>query len=137
MPAEPTDPLERVRARTDQFWQALDAEYGLLDEAETARLLGGDPGKPARLRQAGELLAVERHGTLRYPAFQVTDGRPRPVMARLNALRQRHDLSESDVVLWMGTRTTYFRSEDRPIDHLDDDPDVVLGAAEASWGIIW
>ena len=123
----PADPPDRMHARTEQFWQAFRGESGLLDEAETARLLGGDPGEPARLRQAGELLAVERHGTFRYPAFQITDSRPRPLIAQLNALRQRHDLSESDVVLWMGSRTSFFGSEDRPVDHLTTTPTMFCG----------
>ena len=69
----------------------------------------------SRLRRAGEVLAVERAGEVRYPGFHFADGRPRSVIAQLAALRLRHNASETDVIFWLFSPTTYFHYERRPL----------------------
>ena len=137
MPAESTDGLSRMRARIEQFWQELDGEFGLLDHAGAAQALNGFAGEPARLHEKGALLAVDRHGNLRYPGFQFEGGRSRAMISDLITLGRRYDLSDADIVMWLCVPTTYLRQEDRPVDHLANEPDLVLKIAAAAWGVEW
>lgn len=125
-------------ARTDLFWRALEQECGLLTSTQAAEEVGAKATRSwaSDQRKAGKLLAIERLNKLLYPGFQFHQGAVRPLIKRLTEIAKPHQLTDRDIILWLGTRTTYMHGEDRPLDHLDE-PDVVADAAARSWGVVW
>jgi hypothetical protein len=108
---------------TENAWRRIEAEFGLLTAREVAELLGARPTK---------LLSVQRGKTLRYPGFQF-DREARailPVIEPLINLARANGWRMADVALWLTSPSTSFDAEDRPVDHLREDPDAVLAAAQ-------
>jgi hypothetical protein len=65
--------VARVAQATENAWQRIDDEFGLLSSTDVARLAGSKTPNRAlanSLRLDGKLLAVKRLNSYRYPGFQ-------------------------------------------------------------------
>lgn len=137
-----TEPaLARAVQAEKNLYDRIDAEFGLLTASEIGRRLGSRSRAPRNLaastRLAGRLVAVQRGNQLLYPGFQLApDGQPLPVMERLRRLAAEHGRSETGIVQWLCTPTTYLDGR-RPVDLLPDEPDTVLDVAARAWGVEW
>jgi hypothetical protein len=108
-----------VKAR---WWRMLEDEFGSFSEYETALLLGlqvSGADSVSAQRSAGKLLSYRR-GQDRFPLFQfnLDRGTVLPVIPELIALARSFGYSDSDLVLWMITKSSLFAAQDRPVDHL-------------------
>jgi hypothetical protein len=106
-------------------------EFGALTAAEIAEQRGAQTTNPhvtvSRWISGGRAFAVETPAGRRIPAFQLRDGAPRPVIARvLSALAG--SLEGWELLLWF-TASNGWLDGARPVDLLDEDPDAVVVAA--------
>ena len=98
------------------------AEFAAL----TASQIRGGADATNRLLADRRVFAVEGPAA-RFPAFQVEDGEPRPVIARVpEALAG--SLADWEILLWF-TGSTGHLDGARPVDRLLDTPDEVVTAA--------
>jgi hypothetical protein len=125
--------------------KSIEDEFGLLTSTQVAKLLGSSSNAAAArslandMRGRGELLFVRRLNKFLYPGFQFdpTVGRVRPLVKSLTQLANASGWEPEDVVLWLCSPTTYFEDESRPVDHFNNDTDVVLEVARRAWGVEW
>lgn len=137
--------MARAAQATENVMKSLADEFGLLTSADVAQLLGSKSKSTAArslandMRGRGELLAVRRLNKFLYPGFQFdhTQGRVKPLVKKLLQLAEANDWEPADVVLWLLSPTTYFEDESRPVDHFDNEPDLVLSAAQRAWAVQW
>lgn len=127
-PASVTQALRNADLRT-----AFLAEVGALTSAEVAQLAGSKAKNSSALagrwRSARRIFAVPWGGETLYPAFQLADGEPRPIIARiLQAFGERP--SGWEVALWFATPSAYLPRNARPIEQLGD-PDELVAAVHA------
>jgi hypothetical protein len=106
-------------------------EFGAWTAAEIADQRGARTTNPhvtvSRWMTAGRVFAVETPAGRRIPAFQLRDGEPRPIIARvLGALAG--SLRGWELLLWF-TASNGWLDGARPVDLLDKDPDAVVAAA--------
>jgi len=125
----------------ENLYNALDAEFGLLTPAAVGRAMGSRSRAPRNYanaaRAAGRLLALDRNSQALYPGFQFDDnGRPLEVIAKLRALGAEFDRTETGIVQWLLSPTTYL-ADARPVDYLASDADRVLGVAREASGVQW
>lgn len=134
-------PEQAYRAQTtENAWRAIEREFGLLTAAEVAQVVGST-AKSAKsyasdARRAGRLLAVKRMNKLLYPAFQLTEAGPLPVIRNLHQAAQGLEVGEESVLLWLSAPTTWWGDSSRPVDHLQDPEEVAL-AFEKHYGAEW
>ena len=125
----------------ENIWRNIDREYGMLTSVEVAELLGSR--KPNRsiastLRNEGTIVGIMRGNSYRFPGFQfdADQGAVVPVMPKLIAVARENERSDEDLVFWMTSASSFFREQDRPVDHLREE-DRVLAAAvdqfEGTW----
>lgn len=125
---------------TENLWRRVEVD-GLLTSSEVNILLGLDPTSGAivtGLRHTKQIIGVKRRNRIRYPAVQFSreSRNVRPVIPALIAIAAENDYSQTDLLLWMFTETTYFDDERRPIDHLEQTEEL-LDVARNSMGIQW
>jgi len=137
--AEPA--LARAVQAEHNLYDRLDAEFGLFTASEAGRRMGSRSNAPRNLaasaRREGRLVAVSRGHQVLYPGFQFgPDGAPLPVIAGLRALAAEYERSETGIVQWLCSPTTYLDGR-RPVDLLRETPDRVLDVAARSWGVDW
>jgi hypothetical protein len=130
----PLNPEEAV----EQFWNQVDAEFGLLTEAEVTQLFlkYDQPFTVEELRAYRQILEIERNGETLYPGYQFLNGAVRPVIVKLVLLGTEYGVSQPEVAAWMCSPTTYLVDAQRPVDFLDE-PDLIDDVAERSWGVVW
>src|SRR4051794_9161364 len=88
MAAEHSAQYAHALQATENAWREMEAEFGLLTEAEVAAAVSAAPFNAhfaSHERAAGRLLAVQRPDGLRYPGFQIDPSRRaiRPVIGEL------------------------------------------------------
>lgn len=133
--------VARSLAATEQLWQAVDDEFGLLSATELGRLLGSTAADPssmvAKRQQAGKLLWVRRGGRLRYPAFQfdAQQGEMYPAVPELVMRGAERGFDGPQVVQWLLAPSAALGG-DRPVDVLGD-TERVLAAADRAWSAEW
>ncbi|UOE43172.1 hypothetical protein [Agromyces larvae] len=133
LPAVPAG-LARIAQATENAWKRIEDEFGLLTSTEVAARLGSrnanrDLAKTYRKR--GQLLAVRRLNSFRYPGFQFTrDGQVRSIIPELVALAEEIGWPSEEVVLWLCAPSGAFDG-DRPVDHLDE-ADLIRRARETA-----
>ncbi|KGJ76932.1 hypothetical protein GY21_08815 [Cryobacterium roopkundense] len=115
----------------------MDEEFGLLDAGEVHELLGTEPDRDltsSKLELRG-LIRVEVGGRVLYPGFQIDRDKRAvlPVVAGLLDLAAENSWRSEDLALWLMGPSTSFEAEDRPVDHLREEPDAVLGAARSAF----
>lgn len=125
----------------ENIWRSIDREFGMPTSIEVAELLGSR--KPNRsiastLRSGGDIVGVMRGNSYRFPGFQFDQekGTVVPAMPKVIALARENGRSDEDLVFWLTSPSSFFREQDRPVDHLGEE-DRVLAAArdqfEGSW----
>lgn len=123
--------LDQARRNADFRGDFLKS-YNALAAAQVHDLAGSKADNTAALaarwRSSGKIFGVEHQGRILYPAFQFNDtGRPKPVVAAvLKALGRR---SPWQVASWFTAPNGWLPDDQRPIDVMDTDPDVVANAA--------
>jgi hypothetical protein len=99
-----------------------------------AERLGVDPGKIDAMRRAGELIAVRDDGSTEwlYPAWQLENGKPRRVTARIVAAARETGLDETQLYREL-TAPLGLRGDSRLVDLILEgrDEDVVRAVRSA------
>ena len=127
-------PRAPVEAQLEIDNAALRAEYlketPLMTAAEVRAASGLAPrnrSEPAsRWKREGRLFAVRRSGVDLYPAFQLVDGAPLPVIKEILAALPRH-LTGWQVAMWFASGNGWLQGAE-PQKRLAD-PDAVIAAA--------
>lgn len=149
-PSTPDVPVETVltpqlalsRRFTQEAWARLETEFGLLTTSEVAAILKETPTDHTLVstkRTENEILAVLRGPEFRYPGFQFDrdHGTVLPAIAPLIKIAHENQWTDGDLILWLQGPNTSFEKEDRPVDHLRNDPDLVLAAAQNQFATNW
>lgn len=125
---------------TENAWRRIRTDYGVISSTDVATLLGpakATPAFTARLRNSGRLIGVMRNGRYEHPGFQfdLQSRRVKPIFERLLQFATSIGWDHLDLVLWLGTPTTYFEDERTPLEHLDDDNllEIFEAAATVTW----
>ncbi len=132
--AVPTPAAVLQARRNAEALGALLEEFGALRSQEVADLAGSRATNRAALanrwRAEHRVVAVPVHDELLYPGFQFdAEGRPKPAIERVvGLLRCDPHAGDWQVALWFTSPTSWLGGR-RPVDLLDDDPDVVVDAA--------
>jgi hypothetical protein len=140
--SNPTPQLLKSQRATQRAWMRIEQEFGFLTDSQITELLGANRSNRAPLstmRSDNEILGVLRGCEYRYPAFQFDRGLGAvlPIIPSLIRLAHENKWSDQDVVLWLQGPTTSFELEDRHVDHLRTDPDLVIAAAKEAFGAEW
>ncbi|MGY4856865.1 hypothetical protein [Cryobacterium sp. AP23] len=127
--------LIRSLQATEDAWQRIEAEFGLLTAEDVAGILGATTTNWSTLfvlRNTGKVIAVNRGSSIRYPAFQFDHAQRVifPVIEPLIEVACANQWSCEDLTLWMIGPTTSFDNEDRPVDHVRE-PELLLAAAHS------
>lgn len=137
--AEPA--IARAVQAEHNLYARIDAEFGLLTSTEAGRRMGSRSRAPRNLaanaHRNNQLVAIRRGNHLVYPGFQFgPDGQPLAVIGRLRKIAEANDWSETGLVQWLCSPTTYFDG-DRPVDHLIEDPDRVAAVTADALAVEW
>jgi hypothetical protein len=113
----------------------------MLTSSEAGKRMGSRSSAPRNLAASAHrnkaLIAVRRGHYLSFPGFQFDkDGQPLAAIGRLRAVAEANGWSETGLVQWLCSPTTYFDG-DRPVDHLTTDPDRVVAVTEEDMAISW
>jgi hypothetical protein len=123
-------------ATTQLIWNAKAraealSEFGALTPAQIEELRGVHTTNPhatvSRWVKDGRVFAIDAAGGRVFPAFQFSDGEPRPVIARVLA-ELAGQLHGWEILTWF-TGSSGNLEGDRPVDRLADAPDEVVAAA--------
>lgn len=137
VPASPS--LARAIQAEQNLYDRIHEEFGLLTSTEAGARLGSRSAHQRNLalaaRKDGRLLAIRRGRYTLYPGFQFGESGARPVIEELVRVGQRHGWSETGLVQWLMSPTTYLDG-DRPVDVLEDATRLIQ-VAEASLGARW
>ena len=149
-PSTPSVPVETAltpqlalsRRFTQEAWARVETEFGLLTTSEVAAILqdtSTDHTLVSAKRAENGILAVLRGQEFRHPGFQFDrdHGTVLPVIAPLIKLAHENQWRDGDLILWLQGTNTSFEKEDRPVDHLRSDPDLVLAAAQNQFSTQW
>lgn len=134
-------PEQAYRAQTtENAWRQIEREFGLLTAAQVGQVVGST-AKSAKsyasdARRAGRLLAVKRMNKLLYPAFQLAESGPLPVIRDLYRAAQQLEVGEESILLWLTAPTTWWGEPSRPVDHLEE-PEEVVRAFTSHYGTEW
>lgn len=131
---DPVPPsVDQQAARTARRRAQLLAE-GAYDTPALARLLGYTQGSArdwlSRHRRAGELFTVTVDGRAFLPAFFVTDGALSDRAAAVSRTLLGAGLGPWEAWTWFATTSSWLDGH-RPVDLLDERPELVLEAAQA------
>lgn len=124
----------RQAQRNAEARQELIDEFGLYDSDHVADLAGSAASNrsatASRWLAARKIFAVNHRGTRLYPSFQFgTDGRPRPVIARVLEAFEPYGLDGWEIALWFTTASGWL-DDQRPVDLLTRAPDQIVDAAQ-------
>ena len=133
--------LARSIQAEHNLYDRVDGEFGLLTSHEAGMRLGSRSSTPrnraSQLRKSGRLVGLERGGRTLFPGFQFgSDGQPLPVIADLLALARSHKRSETGLVQWLCSPTTYLNGA-RPVELLGSAPERVMDVASEAWSVEW
>ena len=127
VPSQPA--VEQMRRNAEARHRFL-AEHGALASEEVAEIAGSRARNRAarayRLQRGQKVFAVRYHGRTLFPAFQFeADGEVR--LAIPQVLRALHDrgLSGWEMALWFVAGSSFLGGR-RPLDLLDEDPELVI-----------
>lgn len=126
-------------AATENAWLDMEAEFGLLEGREVARLAGSKQttgGFANDRRKARTLLGVSRRNAYRYPGFQFTESGG-VHQSILNVLRDAPVLgvSDDDVAQWFLLESPSLDGR-RPVDIIEDAGEV-LAVFRGRFGAQW
>jgi hypothetical protein len=140
--APPHSQDARALHATEEAWLRLECEWRLLTSGDVAKILMSKPTDYALIstkRVNQEILGVRRGNEYRYPSFQFDADAHAvlPVIPSLIKLAHENHWTDHDLVLWLQGPSTIFEKEDRPVDHLRSDPDLVLATAQDTFTAEW
>ncbi|WP_442545230.1 hypothetical protein ACSBOX_06010 [Arthrobacter sp. KN11-1C] len=125
----------------ENIWRSIEREFGMLSSMEVAELLGSR--KPNRslasgLRNDGTIVGIMRGNAYRFPGFQfdADKGAVVPAMPKLIALAREDGRSDEGLVYWLTSPSSLFHEQDRPVDHLHEEEQVLAAARdqfEGTW----
>ena len=129
--------VARQAQRNAQARQELIDEFGLRDSDQVADLAGSTASNrsatASRWLAARRIFAVNHRGARLYPSFEFgTDGRPRPVIARVLEAFEPYGLDGWEIALWFTTASGWL-DDNRPVDLLTREPDQVVDAARQTF----
>lgn len=131
--------LARAVQAQQNLYDDIEGEFGLLTSVEVADRIGSRAtarrNAATAARNDGRLVALRRGRYVLYPGFQFDSGGIRPVIADLKALADDRGWSETSLIEWMVSPTTYLGGQ-RPVDTIDH-PDKLLAAAQESFSVSW
>jgi hypothetical protein len=137
-----TEPaIARAVQAEQNLYARIENEFGMLTSTEAGKRMGSRSRAPRNLATTAHrdkmLVAVRRGNSLAYPGFQFgPDGRPLEAIGRLRETADANEWSEAGLVQWLCSPTTYFDG-DRPVDHLNEDPDRVVEVAADALAVSW
>jgi hypothetical protein len=137
-----TEPaVARAVQAEHNLYARVAAEFGMLTSTEAGKRMGSRSSAPRNLATTAHrnnaLVAVRRGNYLSYPGFQFgPDGKPLAVIARLREVAEANGWSETGLVQWLCSPTTYLDG-DRPVDRLTTQPDRVVAVASEALAISW
>jgi hypothetical protein len=137
-----TEPaIARAVQAEQNLYARIEAEFGMLSSTEAGKRMGSRSRAPRNLattaHRNNQLVAVRRGNHLAYPGFQFRpDGQPLAVIGRLRETAEINEWSETGLVQWLCSPTTYFDG-DRPVDHLTEDSDRVVAVAADALAVSW
>lgn len=116
--------MARALQATKNFWKRVEAEYGMLNSTEVARLIGSEKSGrslAADRRSAGKLIGIKRGNKYVYPGLQFDHlaGKVHPAIPGLLKKAREVGWGEEALIFWLVTPSGYFDG-DRPVDHLGD-----------------
>jgi hypothetical protein len=125
--------MARQAQRNAEARQELIEEFGLRDSDQVANLAGSTASNrsatASRWLASRRIFAVNHRGARLNPSFQFgTDGRPRPVIARVLEVFEPYGLDGWEIALWFTTASGWL-DDRRPVDLLTGEPDRVVDAA--------
>lgn len=132
-------PEQAYRAQTtENVWRQMASEFGLLTAEQIAEHVGasGTRSYASDARRHGRLLGVKRRNRILYPAFQLTESGPLPVIRELVELAATLDVRERSILLWLTAPTTWWGDDARPVDHLDE-PEALIRAFRSHFVTTW
>ncbi|WP_171042458.1 hypothetical protein [Sinomonas gamaensis] len=142
-----TDPMEEsalspeiefALGQEKRTLEAIEAEFGVLDEAQAADRIGhpGNARLVDSLRERGRILAYRRRGEDEwiYPLFQFEGNGVLSVTRQLLEVATVEGVDPMDLVFWLCSRSGMLEDAARPVDLLRADPEAVLEAARYDLG---
>lgn len=140
-PGSVSPQMARSLQAAENIWRSVAREFGLLTSIEVAELLGSR--RPNRsiastLRSEGTIIGIMRGNSYRFPGFQFDADKSavEPAMPKLIALARENERTDEDLVFWMTSANSFYREQDRPVDHLRDE-DLVMAAARDQFEGTW
>ena len=131
--------LARSAQAAQNLYSRIESEFGLLSSAEAGARMGSRSIAARNLaltaRRDRRILGFQRGRYQVFPGFQFDERGLRPVVADLISLGDAHDRSETGLIQWLMSPTTYLQNQ-RPVDILDQ-PDELLKTAATSFGVEW
>lgn len=131
--------LARSAQAAQNLYSGIESEFGLLSSAEAGARMGSRSAAARNLalaaRRDRRLLALRRGRYQAFPGFQFDERGLRPVIADLISLGDAHHRTETGLIQWLMSPTTYLHDR-RPVDILDQ-PDELLKTAAMSFGVEW
>lgn len=120
--------VEQMRRNAEARHRLL-AEHGTLTSEQVADTLGSQARNRAatayRLQRAGKIFGVRHREETVFPAFQFSAGGVRRGVPEVLRRLQQRGLSGWEIALWF-TAGSGFLGGRRPLDVLDDDPELVI-----------
>lgn len=137
MGMKPDDALALAEAAETRWMHLLwEGSHTLAEAAELLDPGAPDPARAIALRHSGELLAFEYAGGPWFPKHQFIGGSVLPAIPQLLTVARDAGATDTDLCLWMITRSSLFAEQDTPADHLADAAQVVE-AAHIHFEAVW
>lgn len=135
----PSPPLARATIAAENLYTQIDVEFGMLSSTEAGRRMGSRAQATRNLavtaRHEGRLLGLVRGRYVEFPGFQFDDNGARQVIADIIAVGKANERTETGLVQWLMTPTTYLDGQ-RPVEFIQQ-PDTLLQVANDAFGVQW
>lgn len=137
--APATPALAAAAQARESLYDSIADEFGLLTSAQAGEAMGSRSSASrnlaAKARGEGRALALVRGRYTLFPGFQFSDSGLRPVIADLRTVGEEYGRTETGLIQWLVSPTTYLHGK-RPVDVIDE-PDTLLDVARRSFDVEW
>ena len=136
---ETSPQVARSVQATENRWRRMSKEFGMLDSASVAELVGNSSrnrNKASQLAKQGKILGVQRGNRTLYPSFEfdIDAGKVRPVIAEVARIAGERWDSES-LLQWFCAPNGFLDGR-RPVDLITDEA-ALLDTARKSLAEEW